>query len=152
MVRPLAERFGLVIASDFEDYGAGYPTVDFLNGPSPTDFGQRVDWVITNPPLNKAEAFLDRALSVVAVGVAFILRASWAEGQGRYERVFKDRPPTLIAQHTERVPMVRGRLDRKAVTQIPYAWFMWRKEGALFTEMTWIPPCRKHFERDTDYA
>jgi len=152
MVRALAERFGQVIASDFMDYGAGFPVVDFLTGPSPVDFGQRVDWIITNPPFNKAEAFVERALAVATEGVAFILRSSWMEGKGRYERLFSHRPPSVVAQHTERVPMVQGRLDQKAVTQMPYAWFVWRQGGQVLTELRWVPPSRKQFEKETDYV
>jgi len=152
MVRPLQERFGNVIGSDLHDYGVGFPMVDFLTGPTPADHGQRVDWIITNPPFNLAEEFVQRALCVVNVGVAFILRSSWMEGKGRHERLFNPRPPSVIAQHTERVPMVQGRLDRKAVTQMPYAWFVWEQNPQKAgTEFVWIPPSRKQMERDDDY-
>lgn len=150
MARPLAERFSTVIASDLIDYGAGYPVVDFLNGPSPSDFGQPVDWIITNPPFNLATEFALRALDVAREGVALLLRSAWAEGHDRHTRLFSQRPPAIIAQHVTRVPIVRGRVDKKAVSAMPYAWFIWRK-GSTETTFRWIPHCRKEMERDGDY-
>ena len=148
MVGPLSERFKTVIASDFIDYGVGFPVVDFLSGATPG----RVDWIITNPPFNRAEAFAQRALDVASGGVALLARSAWAEGKGRYASLFSVRPPTLIAQYVERVPIVRGRVDRKAVSAMPYSWFVWQREHAgTPTRFTWIPPCRKEMEREEDY-
>jgi hypothetical protein len=150
MVKPLRERFGTVIASDFIDYGAGYPVVDFLNGEhTPPD----VDWIITNPPFNRAEAFVHRALGVAREGVAVLVRSTWAEGKGRYNLLFNPMPPAAIAQYVERVPIVAGRLDEKAVSNMPYSWFVWYSGGRECggTRFVWIPPSRKDFEREEDY-
>ena len=147
MVRPLRERFEAVYASDYADYGQGYPVVDFLDGPTPPI---TVDWIITNPPFNRAEAFALRALDVAQVGVAFFVRNAWAEGKGRYENLFSKHPPSVIAQHVERVALVKGRADKDAVTTMPYSWFIWEK-GKTDTRFAWIPPCRKEFDREEDW-
>lgn len=154
MVKPLRERFGTVIASDFMDYGAGFPVIDFLTGPTPKDYGQPVDWIITNPPFNRAEAFVQRALEVAEDGVAILVRSAWAEGKGRYEHLFSKRPPAIIAQYVERVPIVQARLDKEAVSNMPYSWFVWYNGGRECegTHFHWIPPSRKDFEREEDYA
>jgi len=34
-----------------------------------------------------------------------LVRTTWIEGIGRYESIFRDRPPTLYAPFVERVPM-----------------------------------------------
>ena len=152
MVRPLAEYFGTVIATDKHDYGAGYPTVDFLDGPTPQEFGMDVDWIITNPPFALAEEFVHRALALSKRGVAVFVRASWIEGKGRYENLFSVNPPTLFCPFVERVALVEGRVDPKAVTQMPYAWFVWdHGVDTGETVVRWIPPCRKEMERDDDY-
>ena len=57
----------------------------------------------------------------------------------------------LVAQFAERVPMVRGRVDRKASTATGYAWIVWKKPPAQQTQLVWIPSCRKKLERDADY-
>ena len=36
---------------------------------------------------------------------------------------------------------------------IMYAWIVWRcNSDPRETRFTWIPPCRKRLERDTDYT
>jgi hypothetical protein len=42
------------------------------------------------------------------------------ESVGRYERLFQPIPPTYVAQFTERVPMVKARVDKKAATATGY--------------------------------
>ena len=73
------------------------------------------------------------------------------ESVGRYNGIFKDNPPTVFAQFVERVPMVKGRLSKSASTATGYGWFIWEKDIAVPTMLTWIPPCRKKLERDSDY-
>jgi hypothetical protein len=100
----------------------------------------RPDWIITNPPFNGAWHFAKRAL-LEARGVALLVRSNWAEGGERYEQIFRDKPPTVIAQFCERVPMVKGRWDPEASTATSYAWFVWDgTETTLRTSFIWIPP------------
>jgi hypothetical protein len=100
--------------------------------------------VVTNPPFNLACEFTLRALDLAIEGVAMLVRTQWIEGVGRYERLFRDRPPTLYAPFVERVPIVKGRWDPDALTATSYAWFVWRKSlVAEPTRVFWIPPgCR----------
>jgi hypothetical protein len=159
MSRPLAEHFGAVIATDKFDYGAGFPLIDFLDGPSPTDYGMAVDWIITNPPFNAAEDFVRRALNIAEDGVAIFARASWLEGKRRYDTLFRPCPPTWFCPYVERVPIVQGRVDPGAASQMPYAWFVWQKSVTdrdwpsvgKPTLTKWIPPSRKDFEKEGDY-
>lgn len=146
MAEPLRPYFARVLASDIADYGYG-EIADFLDGVAP----KNVDWVITNPPFRLAENFFHHAMTIANVGVALLVRTVFLEGIGRLERVFSKYPPTLVAQFSERVPMVRGRLDRKASTATGYAWVVWRKPLGADTRLMWIPPCRKRLERDSDY-
>lgn len=147
MARPLAEYFRAVHASDVHPYGFG-AVDDFL---MPTK--RRADWIITNPPFRLTLDFAERAIDRARVGVAMLVRSTWAEGGERYARLFKPRSPWAVAQHCERVPMVKGRYDPKASSATGYAWFVWRVDGrriSLPTEFRWIPPCRKQFERAQD--
>ena len=148
MSRPLKEYFASVQSSDAYYYGFG-PTRDFLLHPFEA---LSHDWVITNPPFRLAEEFVDRALTVARVGVAMLARTVFLESVGRYEDLFSRRPPAKFAQFSERVPMVKGRLDRKASTATGYAWFVWEKQWAGAPALMWVPPCRKALERDADYA
>lgn len=152
MVRPLAERFRRVVGTDCHDYGAGFGVHDFLMPYLPHDLQDDVvHWIITNPPFNAAEQFARRALEIATDGVALLVRSAWLEGIGRYERLFKPCPPTLICQFAERLPMHKGRVDPEGGTATAYAWIVWQKGWKGEPIFTWIPPCRRELERATDY-
>jgi hypothetical protein len=71
-----------------------------------------------------------------------LLRTVWTESEERYGALFRDRPPTHIAQFAERVAMVKGRWDPEASTATSYAWFVWRKliVDPVGTRFQIIPP------------
>jgi hypothetical protein len=147
MARPLAESFGEVIATDVHPYGFG-AVEDFL---WPTT--READWIITNPPFRLAEEFALTAIGRARRGVALLVRSSWIEGIGRYERLFSVHTPTWVCPFVERVPMVKGRLDPAASTATAYCWIVWRKlELFPRAETRWIAPCRSKLERPEDYA
>lgn len=148
MVKVLREYFAEVRFADANDYGFG-PVRDFLSYPYETN---AVDWVITNPPFRLAEDFTHRSLDVARVGVAMLVRSVFLESVGRYERLFSKCPPAIFAQFVERVPMVKGRLDKKATTATGYAWLVWTHEPLAQTAVNWIPPCRKRLEKEDDYS
>ncbi|MHC2016340.1 SAM-dependent DNA methyltransferase [Methylobacterium sp. CM6247] len=147
MVGPLREYFWLVEGTDVFDYGKGFDVADFL-----AEDGRSADWIITNPPFKIAEAVVLQALSRAKVGVAMLVRSVWLEGTGRYERLFRVQPPSIIAQFCERVPMTKGRWDPGASTATSYAWIVWQaKPRPLPPIFTWIPPgCRKGLSRPDD--
>jgi hypothetical protein len=147
MVKVLAEYFGQVKSADIHDYAYG-DVRDFLKGPLAVD---SLDWVVTNPPFRLAEEFVQRALQIARKGVAILARTVFIESVGRHERLFQVHPPAKFAQFTERVPMVKGRLDRKASTATGYGWLVWEKGHTGGTQLVWIPQCRKALERDGDY-
>lgn len=149
MAKVLKDYFAEVRASDAYDYGYA-PVRDYLTYPFETD---AVDWVITNPPFRLAEEFILRSLQVARRGVAILARTVFLESSGRYNRIFKDNPPSKFAQFVERVPMVKGRLDSKASTATGYAWLVWEKGTSIGSpQLMWVPPCRKQLEKAADYA
>jgi hypothetical protein len=147
MAKVLKEYFGDVKAADAYPYGYG-PIRDFLTYPYETN---AVDWVITNPPFRLAEEFILRSLRVARRGVAILARTVFLESSGRYNAIFREHPPTKFAQFVERVPMIKGKLDRKATTATGYAWLVWEKETSGTPCLMWVPPCRKKLERTADY-
>lgn len=160
MARPLGEFFGCVYTSDIFDYSSQSGewrqdrVVDFLwpDSESTKIAAQGVDWIITNPPFRLAEQFIERAWKVKGVeGVALLTRTSFLEGVGRYNGVFKISPPTIVAQFSERVPMVKGRVDEAVSTATSYCWLVWQM-GDEGTRLMWIPPCRDQLERQGDYS
>ncbi|CAO3358641.1 SAM-dependent DNA methyltransferase [Azospirillum palustre] len=153
MVRPLQEYCLAVAGSDVHDYGRGFVQHDFLMPFMPDGIGC-TDWIITNPPFRLGEQFARHALKLmeeeaVEKGVAMLVRTAFLEGVERH-RMFAERPPSVVAQFAERVPMVKGRLDRTASTATSYAWIVWAR-GNTDTRLRWIPPCRKALERASDW-
>lgn len=150
MVRPLREYCHATIGSDVHDYGRGFAVHDFLMPYRPPG-ADGVEWIITNPPFRLAEAFVGRGLQIAETGVAVLVRSVFSEGVGRWRGLFAPQPPAIIAQFTERVPIVKGRLDREAASATAYCWMIWTCERARETRFAWIPPCRRKLERPGDY-
>lgn len=146
----LSEYFREVVASDIHDYGYGEHVVDFLVCEQLAR-KEDADWIITNPPFGDlSEAFLLHAMKLAKVGVAIFVRLQWLETNGRYERVFSQFPPTLIAFFAERVNLCKGRWDPEGTTATAYIWLVWVK-GKNPRAPFWIPPgCREAFARPDD--
>lgn len=144
-----------VVGTDIFDYsdGSKMPPCwlrkqDFLDKKAEAPV---VDWIVTNPPFgDKTEPFVLRALELASVGVAMFVRLQWLESIGRYEAIFRDRPPTIIAFFAERVPLHMGRWEPDGATATAYIWLVWKK-GAAPRAPFWIPPGqRKALERSGD--
>jgi hypothetical protein len=151
MESPLCDYALAVAMSDVHDYGKGYRVHDFLMPFMPDGIGC-AEWIVTNPPFRLGEQFIRRGLEIATHGVAMLVRTSFVESVGRYNNLFKETPPAIVAQFCERVPMVKGRLDRKASTATSYCWLVWsRLRKHQHTVFQWIPPCRAQLERDSDY-
>lgn len=124
MAGPLGETFD-VRASDIHDHGYGQ-VFDFL---SPiVDARPGVDWVVTNPPFAKAEAFVERGLAHARRGVAMLCRLAFVESVGRYTWM---RRLAVMAPFSERVPMQLGSWDPDLSSATAYGWFIWMHDDAL---------------------
>lgn len=164
MVRALEDYFFMVMRSDVHDYGIGAIQHDFLMPFRP--FCHPVDWIITNPPFRLGDQFISRALQMAHKGVAIIVRSAFLEGGDRYKTLFSVRPPSIVAQHVERVIMTKGIVRdpskeywdeaagkmRRPSTATSYCWLVWLQNDPIeHTRMVWIPPCRRQMERPGDY-
>jgi len=160
MAKVLSERFAIVLQSDVHDYGVNQVTGSFVgSGPDVIGRSQDIDWIITNPPFPLALEFVERALGEAREGVAVLVRTAWLEGGDRYDRLFRDRSPTIVAPFVERVPMQVGSWDPNGTTMTAYAWFVWRRRSIVDarwdhdTRLRWIPPgCRDRLTKPTDAA
>lgn len=154
MSEVLKEYFGRVLASDVFDYGCGHLVGSFVGDGQDVLPDQSANWIITNPPFRLSADFAERATGNGQAGVALLVRSVWAEGKDRYERLFNQNPPYVIAQFVERVPMVKGRWDPAATTATSYAWFVWRPSffHPLVTRFMWIPPCRELLTKPDDIS
>jgi hypothetical protein len=154
MLRAMRDYMAMCAASDVHDYGVERAWLhDFLQPfvPQPLqDHG--VSWILMNPPFRLGEQFIRRALEIASSGVAALVRTAFVESSGRYHGLFEPLPPAIIAQFVERVPMVKGRLDKTASTATGYCWLVWSLAGPRNgTRFIWIPPCRTQLVRPGDY-
>ncbi len=153
MSRVLMEYFSTVWATDIADYGC-IGVQDFLDPSAARYCGAGVfpDWIITNPPFRLAEDFIKTALGIATHGVAMFARTSILEGGARWREIYDPTPPTDVLIFSERVPIFKGKLDRKGSTATSYCWLIWNGRGRN-TQISWLPPgTRKRLERDGDYA
>jgi hypothetical protein len=147
MAEVLREYFPAVTATDIHDYGYGDSVQDFLAN----DFEVDADWIAMNPPFkDKAEKFALKAIDQARVGVAMFAQLRWLETIGRYERLFRDHPPTQIAFFCERVNLCMGRWEPDGTTATAYIWLVWMR-GRSPRAPFWIPPrCRETLTRADD--
>ncbi|WP_210209934.1 hypothetical protein [Pseudolabrys taiwanensis] len=144
----LREYFANVIASDVHEYGYADHLADFLADDAEHPYA---DWIITNPPFNKAEEFALRALGHARVGVAMFVRWQWLETVNRFNNLFAPNPPAIVALFSERIPLHMGRWEPDGDTMTAYCWVVWLKGHTGATRLFWIPPGqRKALEREGD--
>lgn len=93
----------------------------------------RVEWVITNPPFDQAEQILPHAMQAARVGVAFLLRLTYAEptnGRAAWLQEHADRQ-VWQAVVNPRPRFRAGEINPKTgrpfgTDSATVAWFMWR--------------------------
>ncbi len=146
------EYFSEAEGSDIYDYGRGFRKQDFLTYPDELD--EEMDAIITNPPFNKADDFVLKALSLNPAITAVLARVQLMEGQSRYRKLWQTRPAHIIAPFSQRVSMARLQIDMSISSASMYAWFVWFSDAMLSeisiekyqTRVDHIPP---HIERWT---
>lgn len=138
MAHGLSDYFPVVLGSDVCVYdpalyaAKGWRQRDFLTAP---DDGVRPDWIVTNPPFDHVEAFIETAWPRAQRGVAMLLRLVCISGQARHRLMHGDPMVeggprlTVFAPFSERLPMHRGFWDPTRTTATDYAWFIWCKPG-----------------------
>ena len=116
--------------------------VDFLSHGIPM---ANYDWAITNPPFKLIEPFIVE-MRKVAYNIAVLARLQWLEGKGRYERLWRETPPSDVLVFSERVHIVEGRPanDTDGKTATAFAWYVWDSSKLTRetnpTQLHWIPP------------
>lgn len=85
----------------------------------------KYDWVVTNPPYNKANIIVPKAYDAARVGVAMLLRLTWLEPtKARQEFLQKVPLSTLLIFN----PRPKFRSDTSGTDSVTSAWFVWDKE------------------------
>ena len=128
-----AKIFATDVVSRFNPFAAQQKDVqfncgieyDFLSDSYPLP-EESIDYIIMNPPYSTIEPNVMRALGIANKGVILLGRLQFLEGQGRYENIFSDNPPTDVYVYVDRIACFRnGDLNIKPDSVQAYAWFIW---------------------------
>jgi len=123
------------IDTDLYDYGCGESGIDFLTAKEveyPFDYD-----IITNPPYNLAEKFLEKALLLRAEKVAFLLKLAFLEGQKR-SKLLKSSPLKKVWVFSKRLTMTRNGEPQRSTGMIAFAWFIWEKNYIGSPTIGWL--------------
>lgn len=118
------EEAGYTVKStDLIDRGFGTGGVDFLSD----DIRQWHGDIITNPPYRHAQAFVEKALSIVSPGMKVImfLKIQFLEGKRR-KKMFLKQPPKVVYISSSRLLCGKNGVF-KGSSAVAYAWFVWVK-------------------------
>ena len=134
--------------TDFKDRGFSSTKwalqygVDTLSDDYPID---KADIVIMNPPYATIEPFLIRALEIAQDKLIVLCRTQVLEGAGRYEKIFKDNPPTEVYQYVDRIQCWKGGVKPSGTSAQAYCWLVWDKKApAAAPTLHWIRRSGEH--------
>jgi hypothetical protein len=134
MVRVLRDTGQAVDASDLYNRGYGEVGVDFLTS------SRLVENIVTNPPYNSAEGFVEAGLRQAANKLCLLLRLAFLEGGNRQRKIFAKTPPARVWVFSERITFYPAGAVVKGTGTTAYAWFVWDKQSAdSATELKWLP-------------
>lgn len=125
-----------VYASDLHDYGCGMPGIDFLT----TDLRPPVQAIVTNPPYQLAQQFVERALELSPL-VIMLMRLAFYESDRR-SHILENCGLARIHCFRKRLPMMHRRewQGPKANSGMAFGWFVWQRnyEGpTIIDRISW---------------
>jgi hypothetical protein len=133
MVRVLRDTGRPVDASDLFDRGFGEIRTDFLK------LDRSVENIVTNPPYNSAEGFVEAGLRQASRKLCLLLRLAFLEGANRQRTIFAKTPPARVWVFSERITFYPAGAVQKGSGTTAYAWFVWDKQAEKRTELKWLP-------------
>lgn len=124
--------------SDIADRGSGEPVTDFLD---PESYIGPADHVVSNPPFELAEQFVQKALRIVRYRTAMLLPATWHCGDRR-SRWLETTPLRKVLFLTPRPTMEPG-LGLAPGQKLgggtkDFAWFLWEQGFEGRPELGWL--------------
>lgn len=134
MSEVLKETGNSVFSSDLYDRGYGESGIDFLKSK------RTAGSIITNPPYNAAQGFVENGIKLAQNKFALLLRLAFLEGANRARTIFSECPPSRVWVFSERITFYPVGVERKGTGTTAYAWFVWDKAAPQTTELKWLQP------------
>lgn len=134
MSNVLALTGNSVVSTDLYDRGFGKSGVDFLKTRH-----QAVN-IVTNPPYNSAEQFVEVGVKAAKKKFALLLRLAFLEGARRANTIFAEAPPSTVWVFSERITFYPAGHVAKGSGTTAYAWFVWDLEKPGNTQLKWLKP------------
>lgn len=134
MSEVLVSKGNPVTSSDLYDRGFGEAGVDFLIAK------RKAANIVTNPPYNSAEGFVEAGLAKANRKFALLLRLAFLEGANRQRTIFTKRAPSRVWVFSERITFYPAGAVQKGTGTTAYAWFVWDKDGPDGTQLKWFKP------------
>lgn len=108
-----------VISSDLFDRGYGTIDVDFLTQK------EKYPNIITNPPYTYINDFIVKGLELATNRLYIFARLQTLETQGRWNKIYRLNPPSLVCPFVKRILCYKGGGANKINSAVAYAWFIW---------------------------
>lgn len=132
-----------LLGSDIQDRGFNDDRwniqygLDFFDDNYPID---SADYVIMNPPYGVIEPFMLRALDIAKDGCLMLGRLQVLEGDKRFEKIWKDYPPTQVWVYIDRIQCYKnGDFSIKGSSAQAYCWVYWDKKNSnQHPELHWL--------------
>jgi hypothetical protein len=121
-----------VSTSDLIARSSLFSSQDYLQ-----DFTIR-DNIVTNPPYNLAEEFINHARTLTRYKVAVLARLAFLEGQARYKYLYKPHPPSNVLVFSTR-PSMPPYGQPVGGGKTAYCWIIWdQHDFSKITKLDWI--------------
>lgn len=125
------------------DYGYKVRSTDLIDrgyGDGGQDFLKSFDMcenIITNPPYNIAQEFVEHALARTTGKVAMLCKLQFLEGAKR-KKMFERTPLEHVLVFSKRIKMSRNGVDQYSSSMIAFAWFVWNHKYDGEPTIRWI--------------
>lgn len=129
------EEFGFNVHST-DKYYRGYgerESIDFLKQKEVFNGD-----IITNPPYKYAMEFVLKALELTDNKVAMFLKVQFLESKRRYDKLFKQNPPSKVLPFVKRMNCYRNDDRSFKGSAVCYCWYIWEKDFTGETVIQWI--------------
>ena len=138
----------ILTGSDFKDRGYNnfncniQYNLDFLSDDYPFS---STDIIVMNPPYSTLEPFLIRALEIAQQYLIVLCRTQVIEGEGRYNNIFINNPPTYIYQYVNRIQCWHNGNKPSGSSAQAYCWLVWdKKQVGVEPILRWIKRSKEY--------